>query len=147
LLKTIVLAQADFRVNDRDGDGRKNYWRSDIAGLYVLPGPSGEPIGLILPSLAGADSVPTTNIHVHTSMGPSAGYWFKTLRFKNEDPARRDPDRFAACAYADVLTKGASVFVISHENLIWRRKARVAREALEFFPDAETLREEWERAD
>ena len=31
-LKTIASAQADFRANDRDGDGVQQFWRGDIAG-------------------------------------------------------------------------------------------------------------------
>src|SRR6185436_9860966 len=35
-LETITSAQADFRANDRDGDGINQFWRGDIAGLYAL---------------------------------------------------------------------------------------------------------------
>ena len=42
-LKTIVTAQADFRANDRDGNGVADYWRGDIAGLYVLKPQGSEP--------------------------------------------------------------------------------------------------------
>src|SRR5471030_2911674 len=35
-LKSLTSAQADFRANDRDGDGINQFWRADIAGLYAL---------------------------------------------------------------------------------------------------------------
>src|SRR5262245_51941482 len=41
-LHVLAAAQADFRANDRDGDGDKNFWRADIAGLYALA-PGGGP--------------------------------------------------------------------------------------------------------
>ena len=58
-LKTIASAQADFRGNDRDGNGRQDFWRDDIAGLYtIVPVGSQEAIKLIELSVAGADEAP-----------------------------------------------------------------------------------------
>lgn len=55
-LKTISSAQADFRVNDRDGDGVNQFWRADIAGLYALAPGGGPAIRLIELSTAAADA-------------------------------------------------------------------------------------------
>lgn len=65
-LKTLATAEADFRANDRDNDGRNAFWVRDVYSLYALcPSPDGtgpEPaplrdkaIKLIEISVAGAD--------------------------------------------------------------------------------------------
>src|SRR5215471_3207061 len=35
-LKPIISAQHDFHDNDRDGNGKHDFWRSDVAGLATL---------------------------------------------------------------------------------------------------------------
>src|SRR3954469_2351933 len=54
-LKSITSAQADFRANDRDGDGVNQFWRADIAGLYALAPGGGPAMRLIELSVAAAD--------------------------------------------------------------------------------------------
>ena len=34
-LNQIAWAQEDFRDHDRDGNGVKDFWRADIAGLHL----------------------------------------------------------------------------------------------------------------
>ena len=40
----LASAEADFRANDRDGKGKNDFWRNDIAGLFTVcpPGTSKE---------------------------------------------------------------------------------------------------------
>src|SRR5258706_2070588 len=58
-LKCLCAAQADFRDNDRDGDGMNQFWRGDVAGLYTLVPKNARPtldaIKLIEISVASAD--------------------------------------------------------------------------------------------
>lgn len=61
-LKTLATAEADFRANDRDGNGRNDYWRSDVAGLFTLipkGGTDRDAIRLIEVSITAADDRPS----------------------------------------------------------------------------------------
>lgn len=74
-LKTLTSAQADFRVNDRNWNGRNDYWRGDIAGLYALE-VQGHPIKLIELSVAAADDRATMSLEQYALKSPKAGFWF-----------------------------------------------------------------------
>src|SRR6185295_12735465 len=65
-LKTLASAQTDFRANDRDQDGKANFWRADIAGLYALAPGEGPAIKLIELSLAAADDRPVADLSAYT---------------------------------------------------------------------------------
>lgn len=146
-LKTIASAQADYRAQDRDGNGRADFWRSDIAGLYALvPAGSPEAIKLIELSVAGADAAPTTNILRFTSPAPKAGYRYRALLFAGEDPAKPDPDRFAACAFPDGPRADRPVLIIDHEAVVYRRPWKGPSDTPRVFP-ADPLKEGWERID
>jgi len=95
-LRTLCVAQQDFRANDREGNHVNDFWTADIKSLYTLtnaaiPGAAGgtvdPPIRLIELSVAGADADGTLysaggeNIAV-TSFGvvaAKAGYWYASL--------------------------------------------------------------------
>lgn len=142
-MKTVACAQADFRANDRDGDGRNEFWRADIAGLYALvneqerrrnPG-TPEPIRLIELSIAGADDRPVTDIAVYTNRAAKASYWYRGLRFEDEDEP--DTDRFAACAFPDSRAAGKWTYIISHENTVYRNDLAPNRGLLVYPDDPE----------
>ncbi len=137
-LKTIAMAQADFRGNDRDGNGVQDYWRADIAGLYLFR-TAGEMIRLIEISVAGADGKPTTPVESIAVRSPKAGYWFRALRFKDESAP--DPQRFAAIAYPDRPAVGRNFFVVSHDRTIYK-KAVADGPAPEVYPE-DPLKEGW----
>lgn len=146
-LKTIASAQHDYRHNDRDGNRRADYWRSDVAGLYTLVPPgSAEPIRLIEQAVAAADAVPAANIPPFTSAASKAGYRFKALLFAGEDAAKPDPDRFAACAFPDGAGPARKVLLISHDLRIYVRDWNGPTDTPLVFP-ADPLREGWERFD
>src|SRR4029078_3555667 len=99
MLKQLSSAQAEFRSNDRDLDGRKQFWRADVAGLYALAPGGGPAIQLIQKSLALADHRPPYH---HADQNPHRavrGYWYGAVRHSDEDPKALDPDRFAFCAF------------------------------------------------
>lgn len=141
-LRTIAAAQADFRGNDRDGNGVLDYWRADIAGLYVLKS-AGEMLKLIELSVAGADGKPTTDVESVAVRSPKAGYWYRTLRFKDE--VVPDPQRFAAIAYPDTPSAGRNFFIISHENTIYK-KAVDGGPVPEVYPE-DPVKEGWAKLD
>lgn len=146
-LKTIVSAQADFRENDRDGDGVKQFWRADVAGLYgLLPKDSAEMIKLIELSVAAADLEPvgmsTTGDRGpgvvkpgdYAVAAPKAGYWFVALRLEDEVEGPLDPQRFAFCAVPDSPASGKLVYAVTHAGVVWEAAARIGRDVPRAFP-------------
>ena len=120
-LRTLVTAQIDFRVNDRDGNGIQDFWTGDIAGLYTLEGADGLPIRLIELSVAGADVLPATDIASLTLPGPKAGYSFIALRPPDEADWWND-GRFGACCYPSVYgATGLLSFIIGEQNILYRK--------------------------
>lgn len=144
-LKTVASAQADFRDNDRDGNGSRDYWRPDIAGLYTLaPAGPGSEIKLIELSIAGADASPGANAAGLLVKAPKAGYWYAALSFPGEDPARQDPGRFAACAFPGSPAAGRAVFIVSHRNVVYKRRWNGPSDTPLVFP-ADPVGEGWEK--
>ena len=149
-MKTVSSAQADFRANDRDGNGVAEFWRKDIAGLYTLVhkadrGPDPLPIALIELSVAGADDRPITDIGTYTTLGAKAGYWYRALRFENEDSDDLDPNQFAACAYPDRRSAGRKTFSISHWNTVYSKDLS-SRCGLLVYP-ANPVKAGWQKLD
>jgi hypothetical protein len=68
-LKTISSAQADYRGNDRDGNGVPDFWTGDVAGLATY--------GLIDPGVARADLRPIVPLVPRPV--PFHGYFFLAL--------------------------------------------------------------------
>ena len=146
-LKTIATAQADYRANDRDGNGIEDYWRKDIASLYAIDPleVTGYMIKLVDISIAGADADPIFDITTFTQPGPKAGYLFKTLAFADEFDSL-DPDRFAACVYpANYRVSGFKTYIINHENIVyWRDLGRSG--GISTYP-TNPLAQGWEKTD
>lgn len=103
-LKTISSAQADFRANDRDGNGVPDYWTGDVKSLYTLRGPESPlpgakeaPIRLIQENVAAADAdegmVPAggKNASLSSFTRPEArsGYWFAAMTADHSDGAAK----------------------------------------------------------
>ncbi len=143
-LLTIVAAQEDYRAHDRDGNGRNDYWRGDVAGLYAiyLPG-SYEGIKLIELSVAGADASPLVDVAAFATPSPKAGYWFRALRHAEE--TTRGPDRFAACAFPDSASAGRWTYVVDERKVVWKRELGGGR-GVEVFPSDRELENEWRTA-
>ncbi len=145
-LKTITSAQADFRANDRDGDGVNQFWRGDIAGLYVLrprKDPQGPAIKLIELSVASADDRPVTDISPYAVRSAKAGYWFRALLHEGE--AAPSPDRFAACAFPDSPAAGKWTFIVDEENTIYRKELKKQR-GIDRYPK-DPVKDGWIRMD
>jgi hypothetical protein len=145
-LKTICSAQADFRANDRDGDGVNQFWRADIAGLYAMTPGGGPAIRLIELSTALADARPAYDLSAYGPRAPRAGYWFRALRHADE----KDLDavhRFAAVAYpADYPKSGRYTFIVDENNTLFRADLGHGR-GIEVFPTDEELQKQWAKFD
>jgi hypothetical protein len=95
-LKTLATAQADFRSNDRDGNGVHDFWRKDAAGLYVLAPKGGEPIRLIEIGTALADDRIPDEALALGPRTPKGGYWFRAIRHADEKDRPDAASRFAS---------------------------------------------------
>ena len=146
ILKTLASAEADFRGNDRDGNGVQEFWTGDVSGLYhLLPAGGGTPLQLITRELAEAD--PT-----HPNAKPLVGYWFVAMDVdETGQPYRQGPGqnrhltKFAFCAYPASRASGRTMFFINEGNTIFRKpfEGTVRRK---WFTDAE-LKSEYSKID
>ena len=144
-LKTLTAAQADFRANDRDGDKVAQFWRADVAGLYLLSPKGGERIKLIELSTAAADDRAVTDLSPVAVKSPKQGYWFRAILHVDEDARAPDPDRFAFCAYPDTPQSGKYIFIVDENNRIYRSEAK-GRRGIDVFPTQEELKQ-WTKLD
>ncbi len=116
------MAQADFRANDRDGNGVRDYWRADVSGLYtVKTGGVGIPNKLIDLSLAAADAQPVSAVAEYANPGPKNSCWFRAIPHEGETTP--DPDRFAFCAYPAIRRKDyVWTYIVDETNTLYRKK-------------------------
>ncbi len=123
-LQTLVVAQVDFRSNDRDANGVPDFWRGDVAGLYGLrPKGGGEMLHLIEISTAGADDRPVTDPTAYTNRAPKGGYWFRAIR--HADEREPSPDRYAFVAFpARYGYRLRWTYVVDERQAIYRKKIR-----------------------
>jgi hypothetical protein len=135
MIKTLAWAQADFRANDRDGNGVKDFWTGDVAGLYYVRAGQGAvfpEIRLILREMADADGMPL-QARVPEPV-PYHGYCFVAMKWDNSEtpPSAyaldtdktsgkvHHPDKFGFCAYPEqygvtgsrtyILNEGFTIF-------------------------------------
>lgn len=123
-LKTLGTAQMDFRSNDRDGNGKPEFWRADVAGLYAMVPPGSDyMIKLIELPIARADSRKVLTAPEIAVATPKSGYWFQSIRFSDETALpRTSPDRWGVCAYADEYgVSGRWTYILSHQNVIYKK--------------------------
>lgn len=133
-LETVVSAQEDYRRHDRDGNGRKDYWRGDVAGLYTRRSADDQPLKLIELSVAAADDRPVTDIETYCDRGPKAGYLYRAILHEDEtDPS---PDRFAACTFPGVYPDyGKTTWIVDERGTVWAKDLGHDR-GVERFPRA-----------
>jgi hypothetical protein len=136
----LAAAQQDFRVNDRDGNKKQDYWRGPLSGLYLLKDPRGERVKLIEISLAGADVEAGPEVEEFVTRTPKAGYLFKALRFRGENPP--DPDRFAACALPETKSAGKNMYIVSHQRILYQKPSQPG--GIDVYPD-DPIKEGWQK--
>jgi prepilin-type N-terminal cleavage/methylation domain-containing protein len=92
-LKTLAVAEFDFQANDRDGNGIRDLWTGDVAGLYCMTpvttaGNTDQPVKLIDGGYAASDSNPLADgdaggeyrsIDHFFQPSPKAGYWVTAM--------------------------------------------------------------------
>jgi hypothetical protein len=139
VLLILAAAEDEFRLNDREGNGVRDYWTLDVAGLYYLGGPAGAPgktasLELISREVAAADAA-----HLHDMHGgskPYHGYYFAALsldaqgapyaqKTRPDAAADRSLSSFAFCAFpAEYGTTGRWTYLINEKRELCRMDSR-----------------------
>jgi hypothetical protein len=129
-LRTLCTAEAEFRAKDRDGNGVRDFWTGDVAGLYKF--------GLIPRELAEADSAPV--LPLVSQPIPWKGYFFRALTADDSEtppaPYQEDTDgksgkvhslsRFGFVAYpAEGITAPKLMWVINENNTSFGHRAGI----------------------
>jgi hypothetical protein len=144
-LKTIAMAQADFRANDRDGDLKQEYWRADVAGLYAIKAKgSPDEIRLIDLSVAQADDRPISDISAYGQRGPKSGYWFRAIPHEGE--AQPGPNRFAVMAHPFKYESGLRLTLIVSESNVLHKNDLGRTGGVQVYP-ADLLKSGWSKLD
>jgi hypothetical protein len=143
-LKTFTTAQADFRMNDRDGNLINDFWVKDVAGLYGIEA-GGAPINLIAPRPANADTSPNRGVYEGLSeyAEPESyhGYFFSVLEKEDIGAGPQPLDAgdgrnrklFGFVAYpAEYGVTGTKSFIVSADNTLWWKD--VGGETVTVFP-------------
>jgi len=131
ILKTLTSAEADFRANDRDGNGVNDFWTADVAGLHYLKF-RGAPIALIPKEVADADASPLRATDFEPI--PYHGYYFAALVTDESTTPRgvyrQETDgkggkvhnltQFGFCAFpAEPGVSGRYVIIINENNSLF----------------------------
>jgi len=129
-LASIHAAQADFRANDRDGNGVPDFWTGDVAGLLRY--------GLIDRATAEADTRPLRPL-VPLPI-PSDGYYFRALDADGSiappETYRQETDRtsgkvhhpssFGFVAYpAEPGATGSQILIINENGTVFGCRANI----------------------
>jgi hypothetical protein len=124
-LKALAAAEADFRENDRDQNGVKDFWTADVASLYNER--------LIDRATADADALPL--VPLVPKPVPKGAYYFVALELDDSanppEAYRQITDKssgkvhhlkkFAFLAYPVEAGKpGRYLFIINEYNTVWR---------------------------
>jgi prepilin-type N-terminal cleavage/methylation domain-containing protein len=142
-LKGLVSTEASFMQTEADGNGVKDYWTADVAGLYGLSNTAGQKIRLVDVQFADADDA-ALNIYavgvepwtaaVNDAGGipvPKAGFLYHVLRTdENGSPYQEDPDgdgafytnkvKFGFEAYADHYgITGRRIFIVNEFGVVY----------------------------
>src|SRR5258706_772519 len=150
MTKILSSAEADFRANDRDGNGVNDFWTGDVAGLYKY--------GLIPREVAEADLRPL--VPLVPKPIPYKGYYYIAMqRDESEKPIedlRQATDKtsgkvhhlslFGFSAYpADYGVTGRETFIVNQNNTVrWRH---TYGQVMDYWPNSAKLRNDWALGD
>lgn len=168
-LKTLSSAQADFRANDRDGNGVNDFWTADVKSLYTMTSPKGPSVKLIDLGVAAADADPAffpaggLNVPIRAFAVPQAraGFWYAALTtdlsFKDPKEAAyradtlgnpsmgavHNPSKFGFVTFPDIASVGRHVFRVNENNTIFRETIRSQRPWSGSFPGLKSIPPHW----
>lgn len=120
----MTKVQEDFRENDADGNGAKDYWTGDVAGLYRISRTSGTGLEDADAGLPSRTPFYGTWICAMTS-GPDGAPYAQDV--DGDGQAVTHPDRWAVCMYpAAYGKKYTETFILNEEGRIWAKDTRGA---------------------
>ena len=163
-LHSLTRAEAEFRAQDLDHNGVKDFWTGDVAGLFRWVGSEhGDRKGLPLieRALAEADAAPIDRLAPRPV--PYHGYYFvafrdagpetdQDLRSYQQDTGGTPPmgkvhhlSKFAYCAYpAEYGVTGNCTYVIDENSTIFRSFHPDTKvEATKIWPIDDNYRKKW----
>lgn len=153
-LKALVAAEADFKKNDRDGNGLHDFWVGDVSSLYRFLHNNKE-IKLIEKSLADADVAPLKTQNLLPlkldKPVPKAGYLFTVVaKYGENDKVEpyhsggfRNEHKFAFAAYpAEHGKSGRATFMVGESGTVWKKD--IGGKPPEVFLEV-PAKEDWER--
>ena len=156
-LKTLASAEAEFKSNDRDGNGLKDCWVGDVSGLYRYTSGNNREIKLIDKSLADADAAPLKNQNLSALKRdqplPKSGYLFAVLpKYVDKEKTEnyhsggfRHSNKFGFAAYPVEYGKsGRYTFIINESNTVWKKD--LGGKPPEMYPESPS-KDDWEKAD
>jgi len=107
----------DLYENDLDRDGTKAFWREDVAGLRFH-----KDLHLIDRNLARADGNPAREYESAEQPQPLRGYWYRQIRFVDENLKTLDGKRFALCGYPNRYgMDGNSTYIIKQDGVLFKK--------------------------
>jgi Leucine-rich repeat (LRR) protein len=141
-LVLVQRAEEEFRKNDADGNGVKDYWVADVSGLYRLQGSSSDPIGLIDAGIASIDAAPlpkaTKGCVDQERPSPNSAY--ETFPYKlqmisrgssgkeiatvtdGSGPKWFNENQFALCGYPREYPRlGRNTYLIDESGQLWMK--------------------------
>lgn len=159
-LKTLGTAEADFRSNDRDGNGVNDFWIADVRGLWFILGEEEREIKLIEISAAMADWAPRVDFGDTNygrdvfERGPKSGYWYVALSYYEDESGRRLPyddgtgrnrQRFGFLAFpSEHGVTGEESLILDEGNTMYRKD--LEGKLLDTFP-LDPLSQGWKKMD
>ena len=150
-LRSLSLAEADFRANDRDNNKINDFWVGDVAGLYALP-VNGDPLKLIELSVAAADADPKVDLSKYSALAPKFRYRYAVIPLDEDgkpydDGSHRNPSGFAFCAFPAQSGKNQATLIVNENNTIYRKRFETP-ERIHKFPSEEELKTQgWSKVD
>ena len=162
-LRSIVVAQENFRSNDIDRNWKNDYWVADVSGLYRIVAGENPIQALSDIGVARADAAPAVP---HDKEGeafgmklaeigagaPKAGYHYAAIAGYEEQDGKvaaydggdgRNAARFAVCAYpAEYGVTGTMTFIVSESASVWKKDTEGKR--IDTFP-ADPEKAGWKR--
>lgn len=149
----LVEAEQNLHLEDADRNGKRDYWVSDVSGLYRLTNALGKQICLIKKDIAMADNDPASpsdkppvGPELTDTPVPYNGYYYAVIPYdahgkeyaqdsNGDNLAYENPYSFAFCAFpAEYGVTGNKTFVINEKGKVYWKD--IGGESVDSFPSS-----------
>lgn len=152
-MRSMCNAEEVIANTDADGNGLRDYWTGDVAGLYLLDDTGGSTIRVIQDrALADADLAPLRGEHRGNRVygdeppplpQPKSGYFFMAMPSMGSEADPTSGQDYGFCAIpAEYGVTGVDTFIICSDGTVFHADTR-GRPVLRF-PDDDELTERWQ---